>query len=78
MTAASKTFPISFTSVYQVIGGIVDSTYLKTFAPVYISFNSITNTGFQNPDTSGYIGGKKTWVAFGICNGVGGMTNPEV
>lgn len=66
MTVAKKTFPISFTYTYQVIGGIVNSTYVGTYAPVYISVNSITNTGFTNPDTSGYIGGKRTWIAFGI------------
>ena len=66
MTSSKKTFPISFTSTtYQVIGGIADSTYPGSYAPVYITVNSITTTGFTNPDTSGYIGGKRTWVAIG-------------
>ena len=64
-TASSKTFPISFSVAYQIIGGLQDSTYLKTFAPVYITCNSLNNTGFSNPDTSGIIGGKRTWIAFG-------------
>ena len=66
MTSSTKTFPISFTNAYQIVGGVADSSYLKSFAPVYISVNSLTTTGFTNPDTSGIIGGKKTWIAFGV------------
>ena len=66
MTSSTKTFPISFTNAYQIVGGVADSSYLKSFAPVYISVNSLTTTGFTNPDTTGIIGGKKTWIAFGV------------
>ena len=60
-------FPISFTSnVYQVVCSIKDSTYNKVFAPMYISCNSLTISGFTNPTSANEIGGMKTYVAFGI------------
>ena len=62
----NNSFPISFTSsIYQVVCSIKGSTYNKVFAPIYVSCNNLSISGFTNPTTSNEIGGTKTYVAFG-------------
>ena len=59
-------FPIAFASAcYCVVCGLKETSYLSTFAPVFISVKSITTSTFSNSTTSTTIGGFRVWVSVG-------------
>jgi hypothetical protein len=65
-TTGTVTFPITFpNNCLVVVMGLKDSTYSFSWAPIYISTTSWTNSQFSRNDTSTSIGGSRPWIAIG-------------